>query len=79
MCDLLLLVCGTNTGIDWQIKAKAALDQCEHDFIKNFCPEIWYNDSGYYLWAFNVQLPSGRWLENIRFSSDLKTATAYIN
>lgn len=61
----------------WKIKGYTP-DTGDHEFIRNLAPTIYHNDLECYLWAFDVKLPSGKWLENIRFSNDLKTATAYI-
>ena len=73
-----ILVCDTKTGIDLEIDAEKELSADEHEFIKNFYPAIYHNDLECYLWAFDVKMPGGRWIENIRFSNNLKTATAYI-
>lgn len=70
-----------NSKIDvivWNIKTEQKLGGLDVEFIKNFNPAIYHNDADCYLWAFDEKLPSGRWLENIRFSNDLKTATAMI-
>ena len=72
------MVSDTKTGIEWEIDTEKELSTEEHEFLKTFCPGIYHNDIECYLWAFDTKMPSGRWLENIRFSSDLKTATAYI-
>ena len=45
-------------------------------FIETFSPIIYHNDIDCYLWAFDKKLPSGAWLENMRFKSDMKSATA---
>lgn len=73
-----LLVSDTKTGIFWEIDSEKELSQIEHDFLKEFNPVIYHNDAECYLWSFDVKMPGGRWLENIRFSNDLKKATAYI-
>lgn len=78
MANLLLNVCNTKSGIEWNIDATKELSAEELDFIRAFSPAIYHNDLECYLWAFDTKLPSGRWLENIRFSNDLKTATALI-
>lgn len=48
------------------------------DYIRDLVVTIYHNDLECYLWAFDVVLPSGRWLENIRFTNNLKTAAAII-
>lgn len=63
----------------WDITAKKELSADEREFIESFAPIIYHNDLECYLWAFDVQMPSGRWLENIRFENDLKTAKALIS
>lgn len=73
-----ILVCDAKTGIDWEVDAEKELSADEHEFIKNFYPAIYHNDIECYLWAFDAKMPGGRWLENIRFSNNLKKATAYI-
>ena len=78
MANLLLNVCNTKSGIEWNIDAKKELSAEDLDFIRTFNPAIYHNDLECYLWAFDTKLPSGRWLENMRFSNDLKTATALI-
>lgn len=61
----------------WKINGYTP-DAGDHDFIRSFCPTIYHNDLECYLWAFDTKLPSGKWLENIRFSNDLRQATAFI-
>ena len=78
MANLLLNVCNTKSGIEWNIDAAKELSAEDLDFIRTFNPAIYHNDLECYLWAFDTKLPSGRWLENMRFSNDLKTATALI-
>lgn len=75
---LLLNVTDTKSGITWNIDARKELSAEDLDFIKKFSPNIYHNDLECYLWAFDKKLPSGRWLENIRFTNDLKTASALI-
>jgi hypothetical protein len=75
---LLLNVCDTKSGIVWNIDTRTELSTEDLDFIKKFSPNIYHNDLECYFWAFDAKLPSGRWLENIRFSNGLKTATALI-
>ena len=54
------------------------LDKRDADFIRRFNPTIYHNDAECYIFAFDCKLPSGAWLENIRFSGDMSTATAHI-
>lgn len=62
----------------WNIQIGHNISSKDKEFIENFNPVIYHNDIECYLWAFDVKLPSGRYLENIRFSNDLRTATAFI-
>ena len=62
----------------WNIDAKKELEEKDVDFIKNFSPAIYHNDVDCYLWAFDEKLPSGRWLENIRFDGAITTETALV-
>lgn len=73
-----ILVSDTKTGITWEIDAEKELSSEEHEFLKTFFPAIYFNDLEFYHWTFDKKMPGGRWLENIRFSGDLKRATAYI-
>lgn len=78
MKNLLLNISSNIADCVWNIDARKALDNNDVDFIKNFAPAIYHNDAECYLWAFDEKLPSGRWLENIRFSNDFTSATALI-
>ena len=75
---LLLNIQSAISPVIWNIDAEKELEEMDVNFIKNFNPTIYHNDVGCYLWAFDEKLPSGRWLENIRFDNALKTATALI-
>lgn len=68
----------TAAPVKWVLNLAEPLHKKDIDFIKDFSPIIYHNDLECYLWAFDTKLPSGRWLENMRFSNDLKTATALI-
>ena len=61
----------------WRIETDNLSEEDEL-FIQNFDPLIYHNDLEGYLWAFDTKLPSGRWLENMRFKNDLAEALAYI-
>lgn len=61
----------------WKFTGSAPTET-ERAFIENHVFDIYHNDLTCVLWAFDTKLPSGRWLENIRFSNDLKSASAYI-
>lgn len=73
----MVLCSNVKPDLTWRINGYTP-DRGDHDFIRNFAPAIYHNDLECYLWAFDVKLPSGKWLENIRFSNDLKVAYAYI-
>ena len=78
MKNLLLNISSNIADCVWNIAARKALDNNDVDFIKNFARAIYHNDAECYLWAFDTKLPSGRWLENIRFANDFTSATALI-
>ena len=67
MANLLLNVCNTKSGIEWNIDAKKELSAEDLHFIRVFSPAIYHNDLECYLWAFDTKLPSGRWLEKYSF------------
>jgi hypothetical protein len=64
----------------WHITTKGGdvLPPSDVDFIKTFNPTIYHNDIECYLWAFDTKLPSGLWLENMRFSNYLTTCDALV-
>jgi len=66
-----------NPELTWKIKA-AGLTTEEITFIKTFNPSVFCNDLTGSLWAFDTKMPSGRWLENISLSNDLRNATAAV-
>lgn len=61
----------------WRINGYTP-DTQDIDYIRRLLPTIYHNDLDCYFWAFDIKLPSGRWLENIRFKDALKTINAYI-
>ena len=68
----------TATELNWVIDAKAPLSAEDKEFIKAFDPVVYWSDANCYHWAFDEKLPSGRWLENMKFTEDLKTVKALI-
>nr|DAG80944.1 MAG TPA: hypothetical protein [Caudoviricetes sp.] len=68
----------TCTGLNWVIDAKSTLSEADRDFIAFFSPAAFFNDVICYHWAYDTKLPSGRWLENMSFSEDLKTIKALV-
>lgn len=65
--------------LTWKIEIKAeAITPEEIEFIKTFNPAVFCNDLTGGLWAFDTKMPSGRWLENISLSNDLRNATAAV-
>jgi hypothetical protein len=64
----------------WNIETRggSALPPSDIEFIQDFNPVIYHNDIECYLWAFDAKLPSGLWLENMRFTNDLTEASAVI-
>lgn len=65
-------------GAVWHIKNDSPISEADRAFIEAFDPTIYHNDLTGRLWAFDKELPSGAWLENMEFSPDLGIATAYI-
>lgn len=61
----------------WKISGSYLTDE-EVEFVKNFDPPVYHNDRECYLWAFDTKMPSGRWLENMRFNNDLTQVTAWV-
>lgn len=68
----------TMTGLNWVIDAKEPLSEADRDFIINFDPPIFFNDISGYHWTYDKILPSGRYLENMSFTDDLKTVKALV-
>lgn len=68
----------TATGLNWVIDANTLLSAEDREFIKAFAPVVYWSDTNCYHWAFDEKLPSGRWLENMKFTEDLKTVKALI-
>lgn len=64
-------------NVKWHISG-SCLTQEEVEFVRNFDPKIYHNDLECYLWAFDTKMPSGRWLENMRFNNALTEARAYV-
>ena len=75
---LLLNIQSAISPVIWNIDAEKELEEMDVNFIKHFNPTIYHNDLECYLWSFDTKLPSGRWLENIRFANDFTSATALI-
>ena len=51
----------------WKISGTgcATLTKQDKDFIRDFNPAAFFNDTDCSYWAFDTKLPSGKWLENI--------------
>lgn len=67
----------SNYGCIWFIDTKK-LSKNDIDFIKSFSPVVYWNDLECYHWAFDKELPSGRWLENMEFSNDFTEVKAIV-
>ncbi|HCQ5967490.1 TPA: hypothetical protein ACVT6Z_001439 [Clostridioides difficile] len=65
------------SNVVWNIETR---ELNKHDilFIENFNPPIYHNDIDCYLWSFDEKLPSGAWLENIRFNNEITEAKALV-
>ena len=63
----------------WEIKTNVSyLNDEDYAYIEDMIPTIyWHNEGGYY-WAYDVKLPSGAWLENMRISDTLTRITALV-
>lgn len=68
----------TCTGLNWVIDAKKPLSEADKDFLAFFEPPIFFNDINGYHWTYDKILPSGRYLENMKFTEDLKTVKALV-
>lgn len=68
----------TCTGLNWVLDAKEPLSEEDKDFIAFFEPPIFFNDISGYYWTYDKVLPSGRYLENMEFTEDLKTIKALV-
>lgn len=73
-----MLKLSSKFGFVWRINNQCPISTQDQEFIVNLNLQIYHNDLESYLWAFDTKLPSGKWLENIRFSYDLNTIFAYI-
>lgn len=62
----------------WKINNKEILSQQDIEYIENFVCNIYHNDIECYLWAFDTKLPSGKWLENIRFNNAITEGKALV-
>jgi hypothetical protein len=65
-------------GCTWTIYHDKKLCPEDAHFIASFDPAIFHNELECYLWAFDEKLPSGAWLEHIRFDNDLRSCTAFV-
>lgn len=67
------------SGIRFTIENHGAeLSEADRSDIASFEDSISHNDLTCKLTMWDRQLPSGRWLENIKLSNDLHTARAYM-
>lgn len=60
------MIISKETGILWKIETAEIIPATDHEHIKKMNPTIFWNDKECYYWAFDTQLPSGKWLEMIR-------------
>ena len=68
-----------NSGTTIQIRTEGEpLCQEDADYIKNMPFIIFFNECDLYYWSSDERLPSGRWLENIRWEDGLSNVMAYI-
>ena len=62
----------------WEINNKEILSQQDIEYIENLVCNIFHNDIECYLWSFDTKLPSGKWLENIRFNNAITEGKALV-
>ena len=62
----------------WNLNIEKGLSKEDINFIEEFNPTIYHNDLESYLWVFDTKLPSGRYLENIKFNNEITEAKALI-
>lgn len=65
-----------NESFTWYINNKRELLQSEIEFIEHFSPIIYHNDLSCEHWAFDIKMPSGGWIENIKVNNELTYAKA---
>lgn len=66
------------TGIIWDVMLHAKTTKEDRAFIRAYDPEIFFSDVTGTYWAFDVKLPSGLWLENIRPRADFEYVYAEV-
>lgn len=62
----------------WEIESTEKLTEKDIEFIENYYPVTFLNDVTCEYWAFDKELPSGRYLENISMK-EYRVFTAYIH
>ena len=62
----------------WNLNINKDLSKEDINFIEEFNPTIYHNDIDCTLWTFDTKLPSGRYLENIKFNNQITEAKALI-
>lgn len=65
-------------GINWNVNSKNNISKADLDFIINHNFVIYWSDLKCKNYSLDTKLPSGKWLENIFYSNDLKNANAII-
>lgn len=74
-----IMIIKNNSGAVWHIQNNGApLAALDVAYIKAYRPAVYCNDLTGLLWCYDVELPSGRWLENIAPAGDLRTVAAFI-
>ena len=67
------------SNVTWNVKVNnKSLSKEDISFIEKFNPVIYHNDADCNLWVFDTKLPSGRWLENIKFNNEITEAKGLI-
>lgn len=75
---MLKIQSGINQTMIWNIKTDLVLGKADIKFIKKLALDIFYNDLTGEYWAFDTKLPSGKWLENITFTNEMKEINTII-
>lgn len=72
------IISKANPRISWFINNKRDLTDEEVAFIELLDLQIYHNDLTSKLWAFDTEMPSSAWLENIEFNNELTKAKALV-
>ena len=75
----MISVINTDYGQEMAVKVDGyPLAESDLSFLKSHEFIIYWSDTDCHHWSFDVELPSGRWIENIRWEDGLKRVRAYV-